>query len=208
MAKKILILEDELGIATGIQDALEARGHTVYMANCIEVAKQYYDADIAIIDLVLWDDNSHGNGLTFARWLKEKNPNCWRTIISGHASLLEKVMPSDAHHKLEKPVDFQELAKMIDCYDVEAMRDGNKELDFIVLREEVLRINKRLDKGDVIIDKLSNAVDMLLPSVESLRSFVDNHKSNEAKILNMSVASILVGFMIVVVTIILTQIIK
>lgn len=181
--KRLLILEDDIALANAMAEMFENAGYTVFVANNIAAAKKYYDVDIALIDLILFDDMSGCNGLTFARWLKEKNPTCWRTIMTAHPDFLNKVMPNDAHHKIEKPIPMSDLLGVVNGYNIEGMQVENDRLDYVVLRGEVLSIKNRVVNIEHMAEKLTTTIELMLPISQASQKFMVDHKGNELKLI-------------------------
>lgn len=106
----ILIVEDNNLIADSIAMALEDEGHIYHITNTAEdglnaIRENNYDA-------VILDINSpDGDGFQFAKSLRQSKINTSVLVVSGRASVTDKVVAlrSGADGYLTKPFDRQEL---------------------------------------------------------------------------------------------------
>ena len=111
---KILVVEDELNLATYLKRGLEEEGHTVELALDSKTAKIHMGSDkfdMVILDIILPD----GNGLVLCKDFKELHPKIPIIILTSLGSTNDKVsgLDSGADDYLVKPFLFSELAARI-----------------------------------------------------------------------------------------------
>lgn len=112
---KILILDDEKNITDKLCRYLRSKNHDAFEAYNSGDAWQVlgeYNIDIAVIDVVLPDEN----GLNFVNIMSEKYPDIEVVIMSGHGTM---DMVIDAMHKgavdfVKKPFGFYEIQSAIE----------------------------------------------------------------------------------------------
>ena len=107
---KILIVEDEKGLATSILSYLKMGGHVCELAPSYKVANekiQLYKYDCALIDINLPD----GSGLDVIKQLKKGNAPTGIIIISARDTIDDRINGLDlgADDYLVKPFDLAEL---------------------------------------------------------------------------------------------------
>lgn len=111
---KILVVEDELNLATYLKRGLEEEGHNVELALDSKTAKVHMGSDkfdMVILDIILPD----GNGLVLCKDFKELHPKVPIIILTSLGSTKDKVsgLDSGADDYLVKPFQFSELAARI-----------------------------------------------------------------------------------------------
>jgi two-component system, OmpR family, copper resistance phosphate regulon response regulator CusR len=111
---KILVVEDELNLATYLKRGLEEEGHTVELALDSKTAKVHMGSDkfdMVILDIILPD----GNGLILCKDFKELHPKIPIIILTSLGTTKDKVagLDSGADDYLVKPFQFSELAARI-----------------------------------------------------------------------------------------------
>ncbi len=111
---KILVVEDELNLATYLKRGLEEEGHTIELALDSKTAKIHMGSDkfdMVILDIILPD----GNGLVLCKDFKELHPKIPIIILTSLGSTKDKVsgLDSGADDYLVKPFQFSELAARI-----------------------------------------------------------------------------------------------
>jgi DNA-binding response OmpR family regulator len=111
---KILVVEDELNLATYLQRGLEDENHDIDLAPDaktakVQMASQKYD--LVVLDIILPD----GNGLHLCRDFKELHPKTPILLLTSLGSTADKVegLDSGADDYLVKPFQFSELAARI-----------------------------------------------------------------------------------------------
>lgn len=86
MAARILVVDDESGIRSGVCEILALEGHTVDSADCGQVAQELVSQrpyDIALIDYRLPDVD----GLTLLQSLRQKSPGVMTCMITAYANI-------------------------------------------------------------------------------------------------------------------------
>lgn len=111
---KILIIEDELNLASFLKRGLEEEGHQVDMAldaktAKIHVATNHYD--LLLLDIILPD----GNGVTLCKDFHSLHPKLPIILLTALGSTHDKVIGLDAgaDDYLVKPFQFSELTARI-----------------------------------------------------------------------------------------------
>lgn len=110
----ILVIEDEIRVATLIKRGLDESGHTVYTAADIATAKYLLDEihfDIIISDVILPD----GNGFELCQQIREKNPRIPILMLTALGTTDDKLVAfnAGADDYMVKPFDFRELEARI-----------------------------------------------------------------------------------------------
>jgi len=111
---KILVVEDELNLATYLKRGLEEEGHIAMLALDAKSAKVNIGSDVfdlIILDVILPD----GNGLVLCKDFKQLHPKTPIIILTSLGSTTDKVsgLDSGADDYLVKPFQFSELAARI-----------------------------------------------------------------------------------------------
>lgn len=111
---KILVVEDELNLATYLKRGLEEEGHLVELALDSKTAKVHMGSDkfdMVILDIILPD----GNGLVLCKDFKVLHPKIPIIILTSLGSTKDKVsgLDSGADDYLVKPFQFSELTARI-----------------------------------------------------------------------------------------------
>ena len=111
---KILVIEDELNLASFLKRGLEEEGHTVDMAldaKTAKVAMATEKYDMLVMDVILPD----GNGIKLCQGFKELHPRLPIILLTALGSTQDKVTGLDAgaDDYLVKPFQFSELLARI-----------------------------------------------------------------------------------------------
>lgn len=111
---KILVVEDELNLASFVKRGLEEEGHKVEMALDAKTAKVHIATDkfdLVIMDVILPD----GNGVKLCKDFKELHPKLPMILLTALGSTSDKVTGLDAgaDDYLVKPFQFSELMARI-----------------------------------------------------------------------------------------------
>lgn len=111
---KILVIEDELNLATYLKRGLEEEGHIVDLAHDAKSAKVWVGSekfDLLILDVILPD----GNGLVLCKDFKLLHPKTPIIMLTSLGTTSDKVagLDSGADDYLVKPFQFSELAARI-----------------------------------------------------------------------------------------------
>jgi len=145
---RILLLEDEISVASGLQMILNDNGYRVDMASTGQAALDFIDRDIfdvLVADLRLPDIN----GIAVIRRIKETHPETAVVAITGYASVSSAVdaMKSGALDYLAKPFTEDEVIEAV---------------------QEALEINKKM-RIQAIIDAVDSEEGKLIQKREVIR---------------------------------------
>ncbi len=129
--KTILLVEDELLLATAIRNYFIKENYIVDVANYFEKAIEMMEAkiyDICIFDIKLAD----GNGNNLISFLKKNNYNSGIIVISSNNLTSDKIKSLDlgADDYLVKPFDLQELHARIRSVKRRKLNRSSEDLDF------------------------------------------------------------------------------
>jgi two-component system nitrogen regulation response regulator GlnG len=143
MDKRILVIDDDEGVAWVIRKTLEPLGHEVIVKTTIKAGLKALDKfSLILLDLVLPD----GNGIEALQEIRVFNPNALVIIVTAHGRMESAVeaMKEGAYDYLEKPFDIDELKIVVE----KAFRD-------ISMREELLKLRqtKEETKSSEIVGK-------------------------------------------------------
>ena len=114
MAKKILIIDDEVDLALLLKEFLETLGYEVFLAgtaaNGLEILKKE-EPDLVFQDIVM----PKVDGLESLQQLKSARPQSIVIVMSGlrDAELARKAIGFGAYDFLLKPLDLQQLQNNI-----------------------------------------------------------------------------------------------
>ncbi|MDR0863500.1 MAG: response regulator transcription factor [Candidatus Symbiothrix sp.] len=140
---KILIIEDELGLAQSIMEYLSQKDYVCEHVSTVDEAIEkisLYSYDCILLDLMLPD----GNGLTVLETLKKENKPTGVIIISAKDSLDDKIkgIHIGADDYLAKPFHLSELSARI----------------FALIRRTQYANNNSVQSNDLKINLLSKEV--------------------------------------------------
>ncbi len=112
--KKIIIVDDDLGIVESFTEILKYQGYLVDSATTArdgikKMSKTFYD--LALLDIKLPDKN----GTEILKEIKESKPNMIKIMVTGFADLDNAVesLNQGANAYIMKPVNPEELMKLI-----------------------------------------------------------------------------------------------
>ena len=116
MSARILIVEDESGLATTLKDRLQKEGHTVTVAldgNSGMVTALREPFDLLILDLMLPGQN----GLTICQKLRQLGSNAPILMLTARRQTMDKVigLRTGADDYLTKPFKMVELIARVDA---------------------------------------------------------------------------------------------
>ena len=116
MSARILIVEDESGLATTLKDRLQKEGHTVTVAldgNSGMVTALRGPFDLLILDLMLPGQN----GLTICQKLRQLGSNAPILMLTARRQTMDKVigLRTGADDYLTKPFKMVELIARVDA---------------------------------------------------------------------------------------------
>ena len=143
MDKRILVIDDDEGVAWVIRKTLEPLGYEVVVKTTIRAGMKALDKfNIILLDLVLPD----GNGIEALQEIRVFNSNALVIIVTAHGRMESAVeaMKEGAYDYLEKPFDIDELKIVVE----KAFRD-------ILMREELLTLRQTKEeiKSSEIVGK-------------------------------------------------------
>ena len=141
MRNHILILEDDLTIASGLMYALEKEGYQPYHCKDVKSAllQEANTYDLAILDMQLPD----GNGCEVGRlWIQAGVPVIYLTIVDDENEIVQSLEEGAADYYITKPFRLRELL-------VRVKRSLNK-------NENIERSN--ITFGEVVIDTTAGKV--------------------------------------------------
>lgn len=158
---KILIIEDEIDIATSIKSYLKANDIYCETAGTYQMALDkitIYDYDCILVDLMLPD----GDGFTILKELKSLNKSEGIIIISAKETLENKIEGFNlgADDYLTKPFHLSELMVRIQALVRRKKFDGNNKIEFNEIEIDILA--KSVKIGDKKIDCTRKEIDLLL----------------------------------------------
>ncbi len=113
--KKVLIVEDELVIATVLKLQLQHAGYEVANVTTAELAitkTQEFNPDFIVMDIHL---KNGGNGIDTARVIRQLQINTPIIFTTGNSyeSTKQKLEDITNYHLLIKPVDFVQLEPLL-----------------------------------------------------------------------------------------------
>lgn len=132
---KILLIEDEISLASSIITYLVDESHICEVAHLFEEATEkieLYEYDCLIVDINLPD----GNGLDLIRLAKKRNLKSGIIIISARISLENRIEGLDigADHYLTKPFHLAELNAHLKSINRRIHFSGNNQISFNEIR--------------------------------------------------------------------------
>ncbi len=114
VGKKVLVVDDDVVIRSGLRRHLEGRGYVVAHADSwaeLLVRCGTFSPDVIIVDHMLGD----AEAVTRLPELRQAAPNVPVVILTGHGSidLAVRALKSGAEHFLTKPVELTALAEVL-----------------------------------------------------------------------------------------------
>jgi two-component system, OmpR family, copper resistance phosphate regulon response regulator CusR len=149
--KKILIVEDEIKVATFIKKGLQTQSFDAETAESGSEAKQLFDSikfDLIILDIGLPDMS----GLDVCEYIRTKNTNIPILMLTALGSVADKLSGFEVgtDDYMVKPFDFMELLVRVRALlkrtnEVEQLTEQLQEADLVLdLKEKVARRNGKL----------------------------------------------------------------
>ena len=132
----VLVVDDEKGLCSGIQEALRREGYTVDAAN--DAASALRLTQSRLFNLVITDVKMPGlDGLELVRQVKAKSPDTLCILMTAYGTVGNAVqaMKEGAYDYLSKPLDMQRLRALV-----------NKALEFQAVVAENHELRSRLEK--------------------------------------------------------------
>ena len=157
---KILVVEDELGLCAGVQEALRREGYVVDAANDARAALQLIEK--RLYNLVLTDVKMPGlSGLDLMKQAKARSHDTMFILMTAYGTVEHAVqaIKEGAYDYLAKPLDMQRLRVLVQkTLEFQAVVAENNELR--------LRLQKRSEPGLLVGDSESmRAVARLIEEV-------------------------------------------
>lgn len=114
--KSILIVDDEAGIVTALENIFKYLGANVHTAeNGCEAWEKFNS--ISSLDVIITDATMPGkecDGITLARRIREKSPGMKILMITGHSEeVREKAIDAGVDHVIAKPFRMEELIEIL-----------------------------------------------------------------------------------------------
>ena len=164
---KILVVEDELNLATYLKRGLEEEGHTIELALDSKTAKIHMGSDkfdMVILDIILPD----GNGLVLCKDFKELHPNVPIIILTSLGSTKDKVsgLDSGADDYLVKPFQFSELAARIRA--IERRKHQNQSPTILTA------LDLEMDTSSRSVQRNGKAITLTAREFKLLQVFLEN----------------------------------
>jgi DNA-binding NtrC family response regulator len=132
----VLVVDDEKGLCSGLQEALRREGYTVDAAN--DAASALRLTQSRLFNLVITDVKMPGlDGLELVRQVKAKSPDTLCILMTAYGTVGNAVqaMKEGAYDYLSKPLDMQRLRALV-----------NKALEFQAVVAENHELRSRLEK--------------------------------------------------------------
>jgi len=113
-ALRLLVVEDDPGLAEVMADELRARGHRVTVADSVGAARESLadaEFDVALMDLMLPD----GSGIDVLRSVREQELPTQVIVLTGYATLATalEAMKLGAYDYLTKPARLDEIELLV-----------------------------------------------------------------------------------------------
>ena len=114
---RVLVVDDDRGLAAAIAESLERRGHAVTTATSGKAGAariEQDEFDVVLTDLRMADLGEQG-GLSIVRSVREHLPEAEVYVITGYGDVKTAVeaMKLGAAHYLLKPIDMAELRAIV-----------------------------------------------------------------------------------------------
>ena len=137
-SKKILVVDDEIGIRELLSEILFDEGYQVYLAENAEQARGYrndHEPDLVLLDIWMPDTD----GITLLReWVEQELLTMPVVMMSGHGTIETAVEATriGAVDFLEKPIALQKLLSTI----AQAIRDDAPKLQSRTIETQVQKV--------------------------------------------------------------------
>jgi DNA-binding NtrC family response regulator len=138
-SKKILVVDDEIGIRELLSEILYDEGYQVYLAENAEQARYYrndHEPDLVLLDIWMPDTD----GITLLReWVEQELLTMPVVMMSGHGTIETAVEATriGAVDFLEKPIALQKLLSTI----AKAIRDDAPKLQSAMPETQVQKVS-------------------------------------------------------------------
>ena len=177
----ILVMEDDLSVARGLEMVLSEEGYTVNLAGTGELALEAFKQkryDLLVADLRLPDMD----GMEVIKRVKAEEPETEVIVITGYgtAATAVEAMKLGAHDFLPKPFTEEQIKESID----DALKEHVAETAEIHARETGIEEEKLIQKREVIqaLNRTAEDRDFWRDLMENGTKALENYQlSNEAK---------------------------
>jgi two-component system nitrogen regulation response regulator NtrX len=170
----ILVIDDEPGIRTILQDILEDENYTVYTAeDGIEGLRYIHEESVDLVVLDVW--LPHKGGIDVLKEIKEQYPDIEVIVISGHGSIdmAVKAVKLGAFDFLEKPLSLEKVVTLVkNALTVEDLKRENKALKDTILEDEMIGESEPMQK-------IRNLIEQSAASEASIFIYGDNGTGKE-----------------------------
>ena len=177
----ILVMEDDLSVAKGLEMVLTEDGYAVDLADTGELALKAFREkrfDLLVADLRLPDID----GMEIVRQVKENKPETEVIVITGYGtpSLAVDAMKIGVHDFIPKPFTEDQIKAAVD----EALKESLQKTAKAALKKAETQEEKLIQKREVIqaLNRTSDDADFWRDLMENGSMALDDyHLSNEAK---------------------------
>ncbi|MGD9259107.1 MAG: response regulator [Desulfobacterales bacterium] len=177
----ILVMEDDLSVAKGLEMVLTEDGYAVDLADTGELALKAFREkrfDLLVADLRLPDID----GMEIVRQVKENKPETEVIVITGYGtpSLAVDAMKIGVHDFIPKPFTEDQIKAAVD----EALKESLQKTPKAALKKAETQEEKLIQKREVIqaLNRTSDDADFWRDLMENGSMALDDyHLSNEAK---------------------------
>ena len=177
----ILVMEDDVSVARGLEMVLSEEGYTVNLAGTGELALEAFKQkryDLLVADLRLPDMD----GMEVIKRVKAEEPETEVIVITGYgtAATAVEAMKLGAHDFLPKPFTEEQIKESID----DALKEHVAETAEIRARETGIEEEKLIQKREVIqaLNRTAEDRDFWRDLMENGTKALENYQlSNEAK---------------------------
>ncbi len=162
---RILVIDDEPGIRSVLQEILEDERYTVVTAeDGIDGLRSLEEENVDLVILDVWLPNM--GGIDVLKEIKEKYPEIEVIIISGHGSIdmAVKAVKLGAFDFLEKPLSLDKVITLVKN---------------ALTMENLKRENRALKESLFVEDEMIG----VSPAMKKIRGLIDQSASSEARIL-------------------------
>ena len=196
---RILVIEDNAGMASAIQQGLQEHGHTVDVAHSGCVGEEMAAAgayDVVILDVMLPDRD----GVDICRNLRRRKIATYVLMLTALSSTAEKVKGLDAgaDDYLIKPFEFEELLARTRAL----LRRGNpseaSRLEFAGLEVDLIRRRVTRDgepirlsaKEFALLEFLMRNVDRVVDRTTIMQTVWDIHYEPSSNVIDVYISSL------------------
>ncbi len=159
--RKILVVDDETLLLSGIRRALRRMGYETFSAENGEAALKIVE-EVGDLDMILTDQRMPGmSGTELLREIKERAPHVVRVCMSGHADrpeILESINRGNVFRFLMKPWDLEEFEQTIHASIEQSDLIAENQLFHQLLHDENQNLNTERKSLLSVVDEQSQAL--------------------------------------------------